>query len=133
VLLHFVLALLIVADTAASSYRANYVCEPGDHIIRSEADVIEMAKARILQARYGSHGVWGYRDEKPDFVDFTHTENCCTATRTRTIEGLVLWTVLLRGETRGEIPPREVTAEMTMSNCGKVFWPDSYIEAGPFK
>jgi hypothetical protein len=125
------LAVLIVGVCASFAYRLNNVCGPGDHIIRSEADAIETAKARILQARYGSHGIPGYVDEKPGFVDFSHADNCCTVTRSRTAIGVIVWEVGLEGDTMGEPKTRHVSAFLPLSNCGVVFRDESRIFAGP--
>ena len=71
--------VLILGDFALFAYRMNNLCGPGDHIVQSESDVIETAKSRVFQARYGA-----FHGEEPDSVDFSHTDNCCKAVRTRT-------------------------------------------------
>src|SRR4051812_1747193 len=101
--------LLLLADLVAFTYRKNS-CGPGDHVIQSEADAIKQAKIRISMARYGSHGVPGYLDEKPDLVDFEKSTDCCKATRGRNIFGVVVWDVFLKGETIGEPRKRYVGA-----------------------
>ena len=125
------MTVLIGSWLAEFAYRLNNVCGPGDHIIQSDADAIETAKGRVLQARYGSHGIPGYVDEKPGFVDFSQTENCCTVTRTRTAIGVIVWEVGLEGETTGEPKNRHVSAFVPLSNCGVVFRDESRIFAGP--
>jgi hypothetical protein len=124
------LALSAVGYAVRFAYRLNNACGPGDHIIRSEADAIKQAQIRISRARYGSHGKPGYLDEKPDLVDFDHTDNCCVATKTRNIYGVIIWEVSLDGETIGEPKKRQVGALMRLSNCGVAFH-DSFIFAGP--
>jgi hypothetical protein len=125
------IAVLILGDAALFAYRLNNVCGPGDHIIQSEADAIERAQIRILQAHYGSHGIPGYVDEKPGYVDFSQTDDCCRATRTRTISGVIIWEVGLQGETVGEPKKRYVNAYVPLSNCGVVFVGDSFLVADP--
>ena len=121
---------LIVGDVVLFAYRLNNICDPGDHIIQSESDAIETAKSRVLQARYGSYG---YFDEKPRFVNFSQTDDCCGVTRTRNIYGVIAWEVSLRGETTGETIKRRVRAFLALSNCGAVFFDDSFIIAEPIK
>ena len=125
------LAVLVVGDYASFAYRLNNVCGPGDHIIQSEADAIKQAQMRIIRARYGSHGIPGYVDEKPGYADFSQTDNCCRATRTKTINGVIAWKVVLHGETIGEPKKRYVDADIWLSNCGAVFDEDSFITAEP--
>jgi hypothetical protein len=120
VLLHLVLALLIIADTAVSSYRTNNVCEPGDHIIQTEADAIKQARIRISRAHFEGIG-------RPDYPDFSLVDNCCQVTRSRTGLGIIVWEVSLHGETNGEATRRRVSALMRLSNCGVVFGDESYF------
>jgi hypothetical protein len=124
------LALLIVGDLTAFAYRLNNVCGPGDHVIQSADDAVKLAQNRIFQARYGSHGIPGYVDEKPGYADFGQAD-CCTARRTRTATGVIVWVVELRGETLGEQKKRYVNALMELSNCGAVFGDSSFITAEP--
>lgn len=124
------LVVLIVGWLGEFTYRKNNICGPGDHIIQSEADAIKQAQIRIIRARYGSHGIPGYIDEKPGFADFSRTD-CCSVSRTRTAIGVIIWQVSLHGETIGEPRKREVDAVMRLSNCGAVFDEDSYITADP--
>ncbi len=131
-LLVSVLLLLIVGDLVAFAYRKNS-CGPGDHVLLSTDDAIKQAEIRISRARYGSHGVPGYVDEKPDLVDFGQSRDCCGATRSRNIFGVVIWKVYLDGETIGEPKKRHVSAAMNLSNCGAVFDEDSFIWAEPIR
>src|SRR6266700_72370 len=108
-LLVSVLLLLIVGDLVAFAYRKNS-CGPGDHVLLSTDDDIKQAEIRISRARYGSHGVPGYVDEKPDLVDFGQSRDCSGATRSRNILGVVIWKVYLDGETIGEPKKRHVSA-----------------------
>jgi hypothetical protein len=124
------LVVVIVGDCASFAYRLNNVCGPGDHIIQSDADAIEAAQIRIFRARYGSHGIPGYVDEKPGYADFSQAD-CCIVTRTRTATGVIVWEVDLHGETISEPRKRYVSAEMRLSNCGAVFDEDSFITAEP--
>jgi len=125
------LVVLIVSWFAEFAYHLNNVCGPGYHIIQSDADAIEVAKARYWQANYGSHGIPGYVDEKPGSVDFGQTDNCCTVTRSRTATGVIVWEVGLDGETMGEPKTRHVSAFVPLSNCGVVFRDESRIFAAP--
>lgn len=128
------LALPVLAVGAVSvqhAYRLNNVCDAGYRIIQSDADAIAVAQSRLFKANYGSHGVSGYLDEKPALVDFSRTDDCCTATRTRNIFGVIVWEVSLRGETLKEPRKRIVGAHILLSNCGMVFVDESYVVAGP--
>jgi len=120
---------LIVGECAFFSYRLNNVCRPGDHIIQSDADAIKQAQIKIFRAHYGSHGIPGYVDEKPGYADFSRAD-CCRVRRSRTMMGIIIWNVELRGETVGEPAKRQVSADMWLSNCGSVF-DDSSITAEP--
>ena len=120
--------LFHAADRIA--YRLNNVCSRGDRIIESEADAIKQAQIRIIRARYGSHGIPGYVDEKPGYADFSRVD-CCRVRRSRTSIGVILWEVELHGETIGEPKKRYVSADMWLSNCGSVFDEDSSITAEP--
>jgi hypothetical protein len=124
------LTLLIVGDLGAFAYRLNNGCRPGDHIIQSANDAIRIAQNRIFQARYGSHGIPGYVDEKPGYADFGQVD-CCTVRRSRTATGVIIWVVELRGETVGEPKKRYVNASMELSSCGAVFRDSSFITAEP--
>jgi len=129
--LFLALVVFVVGSIAVSVYRENNICGLGDHIIQSDADVIEVAKARYWRANYGSHGIPGYIDEKPGSVDFSHTDNCCAVVKTRNIYGVIVWEVGLEGETTGEPKKRYVSAFVSLSNCGVVFRDDSRIFAEP--
>jgi len=127
------LTVLIASWLAQFTYRLNNVCGPGNHIIHSDADAIKQAQIRIIRARYGSHGIPGYIDEKPGYADFGQTDNCCKVTRSRTIFGVIVWEVYLDGETIGEPKKRRVSALMRLSNCGEVFDEESFITADPIR
>jgi len=122
------LPLLIFAWLGHFTYRLNNVCGPGEHLIQSEDDAIETAKARALQARFGS--VEGFT-EKPSFVDFSHLENCCTAARIRTIFGVIVWEVYLNGHASGESSNWRVRAHLPLSNCGALFVDESFLLVDP--
>ncbi len=122
--------LLFVGFWAEFAYRLNNVCGPGDHIIQSDAGAIKQAQIRIVRARYLSHGIPGYVDEKPGYADFSRAD-CCTVRRSRNIFGVIVWEVELHGETVGEPKKRRVSADMWLSNCGAVFDEDSFITAEP--
>ena len=121
---------LIAVWFAAFALRTNYACGPDEHIIRSNADAIEQAQRRMYKARYGSHGILGYVDEKPGNTDFSQP-NCCEVEKTITLNGVIVWEVGLEGETIGEPKKRHVSALIRLSNCGAVFDEDSYIIAEP--
>jgi hypothetical protein len=122
---------LIVGDCASFAYRLNNVCGPGDRVIESESDAIKQAQARTFKAHYITHGIAGYVDEKPALIDFDHTDNCCKATRSRNIYGVIIWKVYLDGETTGEPRNRHVGVNIALSNCGAVFSDDSFVSAEP--
>jgi hypothetical protein len=129
------LAALIVGFVANFTYRLNNVCEQGDHIIQSEDDAIKQAQMRIGKARfYYPHERPGYIDTKPHVADFSRSRiDCCSAVKTRSILGVIIWKVNLSGgETIGEPKKREVGARMELSNCGLVST-DSYVWADPPK
>ncbi len=125
-----VLAILIVGWIGEFVYRTNNSCGPGEHIIQSDVDAVETAKRQTFKARYGSHGIPGYIDEMPGSVEYDQA-GCCTVRRSRTIIGVIIWEVSLRGETTGEPKKRYVDALMELSNCGAVFDEVSYIIAEP--
>jgi hypothetical protein len=122
---------LVVAADGLFAYQVNNVCSPGDHVIQSEGEAVKQAQIRIIWARYGSHGIPGYVDEKPGYADFGKTENCCEAAKSRNIYGVIVWEVSLHGQTIDEPRTRNVSAQMSLSNCGAVFIDDSFIEAVP--
>ncbi len=111
-------------------YEANNVCGPDRHIIRSEADAIEAAKNQTFKASYMPHGIPGYEDTKPGILDYSRTDNCCSAKRTREWSGLIVWEVMLEGETY-ESKRRYGGAYMALSNCGVVFQDMSRVLASP--
>jgi hypothetical protein len=123
------LTLLLVAWVAEYSYTKNYVCAPGDHPIQSEAVAIKQAKIRFSRARYDRDASYG--PERPELVVWDQKDDCCRATRTRNIYGVIIWEVLLQGETVGEATTRRIDAVMSLSNCGTVFVDGSFISAKP--
>jgi hypothetical protein len=127
-----VLIAVWIGCTVEFSYRTNNVCDPGEHIILSDADAIKQAQVQLFRARYGSHGRPGYVDEKPGSADFDQA-NCCEVKKTRTAVGVIVWEVGLEGKTVGEAKPRHVSALMKLSNCGAVFVQDSYVFADPIR
>jgi hypothetical protein len=131
---NFLLALvvLIFGVVAGFAYRTNCVCGPAEHIIQSDADAIRQAQNRMFRARYGSHGIPGYVDEKPYVGDFSQP-NCCEVKKTLTLGGVIVWEVGLEGETIGEAKKRHISALIRLSNCGAVFDEDSYILAEPIR
>lgn len=112
----------------------NSSCSADGRPIVSEADAIAVAKKRIVKNPFFSSDRFG---SAPDFVDALDQE-CCDATRSRSIYGLVSWDVDM--ETR--LPPepnphpelngmkviRRVvrSVHVSMSNCGEIFIGDSY-------
>jgi hypothetical protein len=124
--------VLVFGWEAVSTYRTNNVCDPGYHIVQSNADAIKQAKIRFNRARYGSHGVAGHLDEKPELVDFSRLgDSCCLVTRSRNMFGVIGWQVGLDGETVGEPTIRKVSVSMIRSNCEAVFTRGSFIMAEP--
>jgi hypothetical protein len=118
---------------AVFAYRTNYVCGPGEHIIRSDADAIKEAGIRIIRAKfYDPHGVPGYVVKKPGLADFSQP-NCCEVKKTLTLTGVIVWEVDLEGVTIGEPKRRRVGALMRLSNCGAVFDEESYVLTRPIR
>ena len=111
-------------------YDLNNVCGPDRHMIGSEADAIEAAKNQTFEARYMPHDIPGYEDTKPGILDYSRTDNCCSAKRTRQLSGVIVWEVKLEGETY-ESKRRYGSAYMALSNCGVVFRSESFVSASP--
>ena len=124
----FLLAILYVGSAVVGTYWQNYVCRPGYHVIRSEADVIEEGKAWWSLGRYAEHGIPGYLDKMPNAVDWGATDSCCSVTRS-----FPEWRVSLQGVTTGEERPRRVSAVVKLSNCASIFAKDSYVFATPIR
>ena len=97
------LLALVLADLATFGYRMNS-CGPGQHVIESEADAIEVAKKIAV----------GVEDPEfnPRFLDaLSKAKNCCRTTRTRTVLLVIVWEVYLNsGDGR--------FANVMLSNCG---------------
>jgi hypothetical protein len=125
------LAALLVVSMTEFAYRKNNRCAPGDRLIQSEADAIKQARIRISRANYVRHEIYGYVDVMPELVAWDQEDGCCEVTRTRNIFGVIIWNVVVRGNTEGEATERRVNAEMSLSNCGAVFTEDSFIYAQP--
>lgn len=113
---------LFVVWCAIFAYRKNNVCSADGHPILSGVDAIEVAKRRIVKDRSFSSDSFG---SAPEFVDsLDDTENCCRAVRTRTIFGVIVWSVDMRAKASARYRDRIVHVEM--SNCGDIFGDDSY-------
>ena len=112
VLLFGVLLAIWIAQFA---YRNNNVCSPGDRIIQSDTDAIEVAKNKLVKDPFFSSQEFGSASE---FIDAFHqTSNCCQAVRRRTLFFVIVWDVFLVAET----PAKRLTAQMGLSNCGTIF------------
>lgn len=126
VLLGLVALLLVLWVGFASefAFRMNS-CGPGDHVIQSEADAIEVAKKKIVKDPRFSSNKFG---SAPDFVeDLKDTDDCCTAVRTRNYSFVVAWEVRLFAQTAAR--PNQRVAVVMLSNCGTHIFADSAIDA----
>lgn len=100
-------------------------CGPGDHVIQSEADAIEVAKKKIVKDRRFSSSRFG---SAPDFVDdLKETDDCCSAVKTRNYSFVVVWEVRLFAQTAAR--PTQRVAVVMLSNCGSYIFADSAINA----
>ena len=122
------LAMLLLVSCAGLvtefAYRMNS-CGPGDHVIHSEADAIEVAKRKIVKDSRFSSIRFG---SAPDFVDdLGETEGCCSAIKTRNYSFVVVWEVRLFAQTAAKPNPR--AAIVNLSNCGSYIFADSAIDA----
>ncbi len=114
--------VLLVAFCVEFAYRTNS-CAPGDHVIQSEEDAIEVAKKKIVKSSYFSSESFG---SAPDFVDsLSETEGCCSATRSRTPFFVIVWEVSL---SESVAKPNYRLAKVFLSNCGVIFTRKSYID-----
>jgi hypothetical protein len=118
---------------AEFAYRKNNICHLGYHILQSETDAIKQGKTEYFRAKYDPGDTPGYSTTKPERVDWSPTDECCRATRTRNVFGLIVWHVSLHGVTVGEERPRYVSAQLSLSNCGESFRDDSYLDTGPMR
>ncbi|MFG3591913.1 hypothetical protein [Bradyrhizobium sp. RDI18] len=118
------LLALWIGFVAEFSYRMNS-CGPGDRVIQSEVDAIEVAKKKIVKdARFSSNRF----GSAPDFVDdLSEMENCCSAVRTRNYSFVVVWEVNLFARTAARPNPRHAT--VMLSNCGSYIFAESGIYA----
>jgi len=118
--------VLFVGFGVGFAYRKNS-CAPGDHVLQSEADAIEVAKRKFVEkpsVRFHS-GDFGSASA---FVDaISETENCCSAVRNVNFAFVVVWDVQLYERTAAR--PNGRAARLFLSNCGTVFDYDSYTDA----
>jgi hypothetical protein len=128
----FSLLVLVVGCNVQFAYRTNNICNPGDHLIQSDAEAIERAKNQIFRAGYVGFGPPDEKEEKPGYADFSRPD-CCKVTSTRTAIGVIIWKVELDGETIGGPKKRRVVASMWLSNCGAVFTEDSSVTTYPLR
>jgi hypothetical protein len=121
------LVILLVADMAKFAYRTNYVCDPGEHILQSDSDAIEVAKQLISkESIFGS----GEFNNGVDVVDsMNRTDNCCGTTRTRTPLGVIVWDVRVVAEKGNE----RFYAQMELSNCSSLFTDSKFTTIEPIK
>ncbi|XSC45838.1 hypothetical protein ACF1BQ_007395 [Bradyrhizobium sp. RDT10] len=120
------LAMLLVVWIADFAFRKNNICSLEDHAIQSEADAIAVVKKKIVKDRSFSSQQFGSADE---FVDtLREAENCCSATRTRNIFGVIVWSVYLKAKASAKYNRRTVYVET--SNCGEIFHDASYKDVG---
>lgn len=107
------LVAVFVLLCAGFAYRLNNVCGPGQHLIESEADAIEVAK------KESAHG----QEFDASFIAaLSKAENCCTVTRDRNVYLVIAWHVSLNARD-GRF------AQVMLSNCGDVFDDDTYWDS----
>lgn len=124
-LLVALVVVFLIGGSAEFAYRTNSICSPGDHIIQSEADAIEVAKKKIVKDSHLSSESFG---SAPDFVDaLSETKDCCSAIGYRTAFFVIVWEVSLAAETLAK--PNHRFAKVFLSNCGSIFTYESYIHA----
>lgn len=118
-------SVVLIGECVKFAYRTNNICGPGDHIIQSEADAIEVAKKKIVKYPQFSSSKFG---SALDFVDsLSDMEDCCGATRSRNAFFVITWEVSLAAQTAAR--PNRRFAMVSLSNCGEVFSDNSYIDA----
>jgi len=122
-LLASLLIVLFVGSAFEFAYRKNS-CAPGDHVLQSEADAIEVAKRKFVEnPRVHFHS--GDFGSASAFVDaLSETENCCSAVRSVNVFFVVVWDVQLYERTAAR--PNGRAAQLFLSNCGTIFDYDSY-------
>jgi hypothetical protein len=114
------LVVLSGSYIAVFAYRTNS-CSPGDRVIQSAADAIAVAKRKIVKDSHFSSESFG---SAPDFVTSLDQEvDCCSATGSRTVFGVVVWEVSLISTNIHR------SAAVALSNCGDIFVYDSFIYA----
>ena len=118
--------VLYIAYAVAFDYRTNS-CAPGDRVLQSEADAIEVAKRKFIQnPRVRFH--MGDFGSASAFVDaLSETRDCCSAVRSVYFPFLVVWDVQLYERTAAR--PNGRSAQLFLSNCGTIFTYDSYALA----
>jgi hypothetical protein len=110
----FVLGTLLAVWVAQFAYRQNNICSPGEHILQSDTDAIEVAKTRLVKDPFFSSEEFG---SALDFLDaLCQTRNCCEVTRRRALFLVTMWDVYLVAET----PTKRLIAMMGLSNCGAI-------------
>jgi hypothetical protein len=94
-LLLFVIAAFVVWDIEFAA-RKNHICSIEDHAIQSETDAIDVARKKIVKDSFFSSRSFGSAHEFEGALD--ETENCCSATRSRNIFGVIIWRVYLEAK-----------------------------------
>lgn len=118
------LLLLWIGLVTEFAFRMNS-CGPGDHVIQSEEDAIDVAKRKIVKDPRFSSSSFG---SAPDFVDdLKETNNCCSAVKTRNYSFVVVWEVRLFAQTAARSNQRIAVA--MLSNCGSYIFADSAIHS----
>lgn len=120
------LVVLLVIWDVEFAYRKNSACLAEDHRIQSEVDAIAVARKKIVKDRSFSSELFGSASEFVESLD--NTENCCSASRTRNIFGVIVWSVYLEAKPSANHNHRTVYVEM--SNCGEIFHDGSYKHVG---
>ena len=111
----FLLGTLLAVWVAQFAYRQNNICSPGEHILQSDTDAIEVAKNRLVKDPFFSSQEFG---GAPEFLEALHqTSKCCEVVRRRTFFFVIVWDVFLVAET----PTKRLIALMGLSNCGAIF------------
>jgi len=118
--------LLFVGSGVEFAYRKNS-CAPGDHVLQSEADAIEVAKRKFVENPHVRFRTGDFGSASA-FVDaLSETENCCSAVRSVNVFFVVVWDVRLYERTAAR--PNGRAAQLFLSNCGTIFTDDSYTDA----
>jgi hypothetical protein len=109
------LAVLIINDVASSAYRTNNICDPGGHILRSEADAIGVAKEWASRSTF--YGVWGVVSGADAGNAMDQAQDCCEGTRSRYWSGVIVWDVSMYAARGSD----GIFMKMQLSNCGEIF------------